>query len=256
MGDAEEAEMENNKESVRIQNEISSDKKSNLDLYADVMVGKRGLFAFLKYEMINAVCIGTCGAWGSILMLLLYPKLLTSCGRTVCFGRNVVIRHPNKVEIGDDVIIDDNVLIDAKGRTNNGIKIGNGVFIGRNSILSCKNGDIELGDNVNIGFNSEVFSGSSVKIGANTLVAAYCYFIGGDHDADCSDISVTEQGSSSFGIKTGEGCWFGAAVKVLDGVTIGAHCVVGASAVVTKSIPEYAVAVGIPAEVKKYRKKP
>ena len=42
-----------------------------------------------------------------------------------------------------------------------GITIGNGVFIGRNTILSCKNGDIALGDGANIGFNCEVFSASA-----------------------------------------------------------------------------------------------
>lgn len=247
--------MENNKESVRIQSEMSSERKSKLDLYADLIVGKRGVCAFLKYEFINAVCVGVPGVWGLALRRWLYPKMLKSCGRNVFFGRNVVLRHPNKIEIGDDVIIDDNVLIDAKGRTNKGIKIGDGVFVGRNSILSCKNGDINLGHKVNIGFNSEVFSGSLVSIGDNTLIAAYCYFIGGDHDADCADTTVTEQGSSSYGIKVEQGCWFGASVKVLDGVTIGQHSVIGASAVVNKSIPEYAVSAGIPAKVIKYRKK-
>ena len=42
------------------------------------------------------------------------------------------------------MVIDDNCLLDAKGETNRGIRIGSGVFIGRNTILSCKNGDIEL----------------------------------------------------------------------------------------------------------------
>ncbi|GAH58292.1 unnamed protein product, partial [marine sediment metagenome] len=56
-----------------------------------------------------------------------------------------------------------------------------GVFIGRNSILSCKNGNIIISKNVNIGFNCEVFSASKVKIGENTLLAAYSYIIAGGH---------------------------------------------------------------------------
>lgn len=241
--------MENNKESVRIQNEMASEKKSRLELYADLIVGKRGIPAFLKYEVINCLSSGTSGASGLVLRRWLYPKLLKSCGRNVVFGRNVVLRHPNKIEIGDNVIIDDNVLIDAKGRTNSGIRIESGTFVGRNSILSCKNGDITLGHNVNIGFNSEVFSGSKVSIGDNCLIAAYCYFIGGDHDTDSVDTAVTKQGSSSYGIKVEEGCWFGAAVKVLDGVTIGRNSVLGAGAVVTKNIPENTVSAGVPAKV-------
>lgn len=47
--------------------------------------------------------------------------------------------------------------------------------------------------------------------------------------------------------------FIGANVTILDGVTIGDGAVIGAGAVVTKDIPPYAVAVGVPAEVKKYR---
>ncbi len=72
--------------------------------------------------------------------------LLGSCGRNVVFGQNVVLRHPHKIHIGDNVVIDDNCLLDAKGEGNDGIRIGSGVFIGRNTILSCKDGDIDLED--------------------------------------------------------------------------------------------------------------
>ena len=103
------------------------------------------------------------GALGLALRKALYPLLLGSCGRNVVFGQNVVLRHPHKIHIGDNVVIDDNCLIDAKGETNRGIRIGDGVFIGRNTILSCKNGDIELADGANIGFNCEIFSASRVR---------------------------------------------------------------------------------------------
>lgn len=245
--------MDNNRESVRIQQEMASGRKSPLDLYSDLIVGKRGLLAILKYELINLICANLTGVLGLIVRRKLYPLLLKKCGRGVCFGKNVVLRHPNKIEIADGVIIDDNCLIDAKGRTNTGIQIGEGVFVGRNSILSCKNGDIVLGRKVNIGFNSEVFSGSRVEIGDNTLVAAYCYFVGGDHEASAVDRAVNEQGSSSRGITVAPGCWFGAAVKVLDGVSIGENAIIGAGAVVTKDVPANTVSVGIPARVIKQR---
>jgi acetyltransferase-like isoleucine patch superfamily enzyme len=47
--------------------------------------------------------------------------------------------------------------------------------------------------------------------------------------------------------------WIGCHVTVLAGVTIGEGAVIGAGAVVTKSIPDYAIAVGVPAQVKCYR---
>ena len=151
------------------------------------------------------------------------------------------------------MVVDDNCLLDAKGRDNKGIDIAGGCFVGRNSILSCKNGDISLGEKVNVGFNCEVFSGSSVTLGEKTLVAAYCYFVGGDHDADDADTPVTEQGRTSRGITIGKNCWFGAGAKVLDGCNIGDDTTIGAGAVVTRDIPGNSVAVGIPARVTRPR---
>ena len=47
----------------------------------------------------------------------------------------------------------------------------------------------------------------------------------------------------------GDNAWFGAGAKVLDGVKIGAHSIIGTGAVVTKDIPEYSIAIGLPAKV-------
>ena len=46
-----------------------------------------------------------------------------------------------------------------------------------------------------------------------------------------------------------EGAWIGAGATVLPGVCVGKHAVVGAASVVTKDVPDYAVAVGNPAKV-------
>ena len=189
------------------------------------------------------------GALGLALRKSLYPMLLGACGRNVVFGQNVVLRHPHKIRVADNVVIDDNCLIDAKGHSNDGIRIGSGVFIGRNTILSCKNGDIDLADGANIGFNCEIFSASTVRIGRNTLIAAYCYLIGGDHDFGDASRPVLEQARTSVGITVGEGAWIGAGAKVLDGVQIGAHAIVGAGAVVRETVPDRATVVGVPARI-------
>src|SRR5262249_31167716 len=139
------------------------------------------------------------GALGLGLRKALYPLLLGSCGSNVVFGQNVVLRHPHKIHIGSNVVVDDNCLLDAKGEAHHGITLGNGVFIGRNSILSCKNGDIVLGDGANVGFNCEVFSASRVTVGPNVLMAAYSYIIGGDHDFSDATKAVLEQTRTSRG---------------------------------------------------------
>ena len=66
-------------------------------------------------------------------------------------------------------MIDDNCLLDAKGDTNRGITIGSRVFVGRNTILSCKNGDIIIEDKANLGFNCEIFSASRVRVARPTV---------------------------------------------------------------------------------------
>jgi acetyltransferase-like isoleucine patch superfamily enzyme len=217
--------------------------------YQALVVGLPGLGALLRHEIVTMTAQSTAGAAGLWLRKMLYPWLLGACGRNVVFGQHVVLRHPHKIRIGDNVVIDDNCLIDAKGDRNSGITIADGVFLGRNTILSCKGGDITLDAGVNVGFNCEVFSASRVRIGARTLLAAYCYVVGGDHEYKDSTRPVLEQGRTSKGVAIGAGAWLGAGVKVLDGAIIGDGAIVGAGAVVRGEIPASAIAVGMPARV-------
>jgi len=233
----------------KIQDQLFAPDRSSFAKYADLVIGRPGLGALLKYELVVLAAQAVPGAFGLVLRKTMYPWLLGSCGRNVVFGQNVVLRHPHKIHIGSNVVVDDNCLIDAKGDSNRGIRIGDGVFVGRNTILSCKNGDIDLADGANLGFNCEVFSASRVTIGARVLMAAYTYVIGGDHDFSDTAKPVLDQARSSAGVTIGDGAWMGAGAKILDGVTIGPHAVVGAGAVVKDDVPSYAVAVGIPARV-------
>ena len=221
--------------------------------YQALVVGQPGLLALVRHELVVMTTQAMPGAAGLAARKLCYPWLLGACGRNVVFGQHVVLRHPHKIRIGDDVVIDDNCLLDAKGERNRGIDIGRGSFIGRNSILSCKDGDIVLGEDSNIGFNCEVFSASRVTIGPGTLLAAYCYVIGGGHALDDPDRPILEQRRSSIGVSVGSGAWLGAGVKVLDGSAIGDGAVIGAGAVVRGSIPARTIAVGLPARVVRSR---
>jgi len=212
-------------------------------------VGQPGWAALLRYELVAMLSHSVPGALGLALRRLMYPRVLGACGTNVVFGQHVTLRHPHRIRIGDDVVIDDNCLVDAKGEANAGITIGRGVFVGRNTILSCKNGAIDIGDGANIGFNCEIFSAGQVRIGAHALIAAYCYVIGGDHEFSDGARPVLEQGRTAKGVTIGDGVWLGAGAKVLDGVCIGAHAVVGAGAVVRENVPDRAIAVGVPARI-------
>jgi acetyltransferase-like isoleucine patch superfamily enzyme len=233
----------------RAQDQLFDRQQSAREKYASLVVGRPGWGALLQHEFVSLFAQSVPGALGFALRKVLYPSLLGACGRNVIFGQNVVLRHPRKIRIGDNVVIDDNCLIDAKGDTNSGISIGSGVFIGRNTILSCKDGDIVLDDGANIGFNCEIFSASHVRVGHDTLLAAYCYLIGGGHDFSDPSVPVIAQGRKSAGVWVGAGAWLGAGVKVLDGVTIGDGAVVGAGAVVRDAVPADAIAVGVPARI-------
>lgn len=233
----------------KAQEQLFDARSSAAAKYAALVVGRGGWWALLKHDGIMLLSQWVPGALGLALRKLLYPRLLGACGRNVVFGQNVVLRHPGKIRIGDNVVIDDNCLIDAKGTDNAGITIGTGVFVGRNTILSCKNGDITLGDRANIGFNCEIFSASRVVLGADALLAAYCYVIGGDHDYSDLSKPVLAQGRVSAGVAIGEAVWMGAGAKILDGVSVGGHAIIGAGAVVREDVPAYSVAAGVPARV-------
>jgi acetyltransferase-like isoleucine patch superfamily enzyme len=234
---------------ARAQDQLFAAGKSSREKYAELVVGRPGLGALLRYELVVMLAQARSGAAGLALRRILYPLLLGSCGRNVVFGQNVVLRHPHKIHIGRNVVVDDQCLLDAKGERNRGIRVGDGVFIGRNTILSCKNGDIEIGDGANIGFNCELFSASRVTIGRMVLMAAYSYVIGGDHDFSDPARPVLVQERVSAGVSIGDGAWIGAGAKILDGVEVGAHAVIGAGAVVRDHVPAGAIAVGIPARV-------
>ena len=125
-----------------IQQELFDERRSRRQRYTDLFVGQPGLWPLFRYEAVITLCSWVPGALGLLLRSTLYPLILGQAGRGVTFGVGIVLRHPHKIRLGDNVVIDDNCCLDAKGTDNRGIDIGHGAFIGRNTILSCKNGDI------------------------------------------------------------------------------------------------------------------
>ncbi len=235
---------------------VGKEKLPRWRQYAAWVVGKPGLWSLLRYELLTGLFGNVPGALGLYLRGKLYPWILGATGSNVFFGRGITLRHPHKIRIGSDVVIDDHCMLDAKGQANAGITIEDGVFIGRNSIIYCKDGDIEIQTQANISFNCEVFSSHKVVVGKGSMIAGYCYIMsGGSYDCKHAEVGFAEQDGYAKGPTViGEGCWLGAKVVVLDGASIGDGTVVGAGAVVTKAIPERSIALGIPARA--VRKRP
>jgi acetyltransferase-like isoleucine patch superfamily enzyme len=129
---------------------------------------------------------------------------------------------------------------------------GKGVLI-KSNVFIYKFSNVELDDLVNIGPGCHLYAEGGIHIGKYTMLAMNVILMSGNHIFNDIRIPITDQGSSSLPIKIGDDCWLGANVIVLQGVTIGNGCVIGAGSVVTKDIPDYSVAVGNPAKVIKKR---
>ena len=241
-------------EKTELQAVLTDSKKSALQKYQELAIGSTSLFALLKYEIVTSLLGQLPGAIGLVLRKRFFRSLLGKVGQNVVFGKSITIRHPHKIRIGNNVVIDDYAVVDAKGTDNKGIVIGDNVVIGRNTVISCKNGNIVIGRNTNIAMNCFIQSAKEVQIGKNVLFAAYCYVIGGgDHRTDRTDIPIIAQGQAVKGITIEDNCWIGAGVKVLDGATIGRDSIIGSGAVVTKAVSEFSIAAGVPARVIKKR---
>ncbi len=217
-------------------------------VHGDVSTGR-----VLRDELIQLLCGALPGALGLLLRTRLYPCLFRACGRGVVFGRSLTLRHAAKITLGDGCIIDDYVLLDAKGTTNEGILLGAQVYVGRHSLVYCKDGDIQIGNRVNISANCTLFSSNRLELRPGSMIGAYSYFLsGGNYDYRDPTPFAEQCGTGSTGPLTiGADCWFGARVTVVDGASVGERCVIGAGAVVTHSVPPHSLAVGVPARVVK-----
>jgi len=227
------------------QKELLSEEKSLSAKYSSLVVGEKGFWKLFRFELVNLLFSRVPGALGLALRRIFYPCLFQRVGKGVVFGRNITLRHPHKVVLGDNCVIDDNVVLDAKGEKNYGLRLDGNVYIGRNTILSCKEGSISIGEYSNISANCSLLSETEIILGRYCFLAGHCYLVaGGNHSFDDVSRPIMFQPSlSKGGIRLGDDVWLGAGVIVLDGASVGQGTVVGAGAVVTGSLPEYVVAV-------------
>ncbi len=238
----------------KVKEVLSDSGPSAFQKYKGIYHGNVSIGRVLLCEIVVTLFSWIPGALGLALRGIFYRFMFGSIGRKVIFGKDVTLRHPHKVHLGNNVVIDDNCVIDAKGDSNTGIVIGNNVYIGRNTIVYCKNGDISFEDNVNISSNCQIFSCNKLTIGRDTVVGAFSYFLsGGEYDIDDATPFAQQSGTNTKGALTiGPNCWVAARVTILDAANVGEHCVLGAGAVLNKPIPAHSVAVGIPAKVVKH----
>ena len=129
------------------------------------------------------------------------------------------------------------------------IRIGKKVSIGNNVRIEAKGGSIDIGDDVFIGDGCIFVSQANIKIGSNCQIAEYVVIR--DQDHSFSTRPIKDAGFKTAFIEIGEDVWVGAKATITKGSTIGNGSVIGAHALVKGPIPEFSLAVGIPAKVKK-----
>jgi acetyltransferase-like isoleucine patch superfamily enzyme len=154
-------------------------------------------------------------------------------GTIICFpfGSHVNARH---IHLGESTMIAPGVVLSAgwgpghPGLPDVVVRIGDRCLIGRGSSV-IGHQLIEIGN--------DVWTGYDVRIADM------------NHGYEDVEQPISGQWQAMDPIRIGDGSWLGHHVVVLPGVTIGKHVTVGAGSVVTEDLPDYSVAVGVPARV-------
>ena len=237
-----------------IREKLAAAQTSPLQAYMDLTTGNTSLGFFLRYELLTFLFGSLSGGLGFLLRMIFYRGLFREAGRGMIIGRNVVIRHPKSIVLGDNVTIDDLCLVDGRGAGSDGVVIENQVIVNRNCMIQAKKGAVRLGTRTTIGSNSVIVSMAGVEFGKAVLVAGNCYFSAGAYHVDNISSAVMDQGAYSKGpIIIGDNSWIGTGAIILDGVKVGKGVIIGAGAVVTKDVPDYAIVAGVPAKLIRMR---
>ncbi|WP_277877459.1 MULTISPECIES: acyltransferase [Cyanophyceae] len=200
-----------------------------------------------------------------------YRSILGRIGTSVLIQPGVEFIRACCIEIGDKVKIFRGTLLES-GDQNSRIYLEEEVSLGRNIYLYAggqnskiclkkrvrldrgvdikvmPGGCIEIGNNTYVGPYT-CLSGSQIKVGKDCLISSHTTIYASNHNFADATSPIVSQGDTCKGIVIEDDCWLGSKVTVVDGVTIGKGSVIGAGAVVTKDIPPYSVAVGVPAKV-------
>lgn len=230
---------------------IQEGEQSTLQKYSYFFVGRPGISQLIRYEAIMCLARNRQGGLGYLLRKKLYPKLLGGVGSNVQWGQFVSIRHPQKIRLGHRCAIDDNVLLCARGADEQGLVLGDDVLVARNSIVQVKYGSLRVGNYCVLGTGNTIIVSGGAVIGDHFMSGPNCYIGGSRHGIVRSGVPMIKQDTYTRGmVEIGNDVWLGTGVYVLDGIKIGEGAVVGSGSVVTRDIPAYAIAAGVPAKVR------
>jgi len=166
---------------------------------------------------------------------------------------SAIINHSD-FSLGNNCFIGDRVLIFE--RTKGGkVNLGNKVEILRDTTLETgPGGKITIGDHSSIHPGGHLYSyAEQIEIGNGVMIAPACALYSYDHGIAPNKIIRKQPVQSKGPVLIDDEAWLGVRATVLSGVRIGKGAVIGAGSVVSKNIPDNAIAVGNPARVVKMR---
>jgi acetyltransferase-like isoleucine patch superfamily enzyme len=153
------------------------------------------------------------------------------------FGNNSKILKPTAIDGPKRIYIGNNVLISHYG------------WLAANPLTGNAECKLLIGDGTYVGRFAHIYATSRIEIGKKVLIADKVYISDNLHGHKNINMPVIDQAIVQANeVKIGDGAWLGENVCVV-GASVGKNCVIGANAVVTKDIPDYCIAVGIPAQV-------
>jgi acetyltransferase-like isoleucine patch superfamily enzyme len=159
-----------------------------------------------------------------------FRALVKTLGASANIRKNVSVVHPETFEIGDGVFIGEQTII--QGRLDGRCVIGNGVWIGPQSYFDAR--DLVIEERVGWGPGAKV--------------------LGSEHTGSPADVPLIQSDLKIAPVRICAGADIGVNSIVLPGVTVGREAIVGAGAVVTKDVPDFATVAGVPARVIGWRK--
>jgi len=185
-------------------------------------------------------------------VILIKPFLGKSTG-LVFAEKGARIEFPRNVMCGKNLNLMERSYINALCK--NRIRIGDNFTLGRYAIIECTGVLRNVGDSLvignNVGINHYCFISvrGSIEIGDNVIFGPRVSVFSENHNFDDRSIPIKHQGTIKGKTIIGSDVWIGASVSIMSGVTIGDGCIIAAGAVVTKDVPPYSIAAGVPAKV-------
>lgn len=216
--------------------------------YMEHVSGSRSIWKFVFQGTIFTLFKHFPTIAGTFLRPFIYSLILGGVGKGCLIERNVRFEVPSKMYMGNRVFIGENCWI-STGSSEGELWLGNDVFIAHRCTLTGQGGKMIFGERVHISRNTYINGIGGVEIGRETLLGPNVVLVSGTHEFKRLDIPIRLQGNDKLKITIGEDSWLAANVSVMPGVSIGKGVVVGAGAVVTNDLPDYAIAVGVPAKV-------